>query len=357
MGTGLKVTCCYGGHKREIEEQSLTQAPSIIIGTPGRLADHLRRGSIGASTIHTLVLDEYDKSLEMGFEGEMAEVLAALPAVTHRILTSATGDANVPDFVRLPDPHVLDFSVPGESKVALDTAIWHTGEKDKLEDLHDLLCRIGGRPTIIFLNHRESVARVSSYLVEHGIPCVYYHGALEQTDRDAALARFRNGSVYFLVTTDLAARGLDIAHIRYIVHYHLPVDEASFTHRNGRTARMDASGTAILMLGPDEHLPAYVPADTPEVALLPNTALPEKPQWVTLHVGSGKKDKINKVDILGFLTGVGGLRAEDVGLIEVKDFFAFAAVRRSKATQLIEAIKDQKMKGRKARVTLLKTTS
>jgi ATP-independent RNA helicase DbpA len=354
MGTGFKVTLCYGGHKREIEENNLTEPPALIIGTPGRLADHIRRGNITTDTVHTLVLDEFDKSLELGFEKEMAEVVSALKDVRMRMLCSATEAVTVPSFVGMHSPLRLEFE--GGEQVAgigLDIQVLHAEEKDKLDALYRLLCHIGARPAIIFLNHRESVARTATMLKERGLVVVFYHGAMEQDERDAALARFRNGSASFLVTTDLAARGLDIAHIRYIIHYHLPPDEASFTHRNGRTARMHTSGTAVLVVGPEERVPSYINEEALSEITLPDEAeLPDKPQWVTLYVSAGKKDKVNKVDIVGFLTNIAALKKEDIGLIEVKDFFAFVAIRRSKANAALEAIKGVKLKGKKVKIGL-----
>lgn len=354
MGTGYKVTSCYGGHKREIEENNLLQAPALIIGTPGRLADHIRRSNITVDTITTLVLDEFDKSLELGFEEEIAQILGALKNIQRRILCSATEAVSIPEFVGMQSPLRLEFEGEvQEEGMGLAIQVLHTREKDKVDDLFHLLCYLGARPTIIFLNHREAVARTATMLKERGIVAVYYHGALEQDERDVALAKFRNGSANFLVTTDLAARGLDIAHIRYIIHYHLPPDEASFTHRNGRTARMETSGTAILIVGPEERIPEYVKAEQPtEISLPEKTELPDKPQWVTLHISAGKKDKVNKVDIVGFLANVAALKKEDIGLIEVKDFFAFVAVRRSKASVVLEAIKGAKLKGKKVKIIL-----
>ncbi|HMI60753.1 MAG TPA: DEAD/DEAH box helicase, partial [Puia sp.] len=249
MGTGLKVTCCYGGHLRETEENNLVEAPALIIGTPGRLADHLRRGNIHPETIRTLVLDEFDKSLELGFQEEMEAIIASLRSLTKRILTSATAAVEVPAFVGLRTEQTLDF-LSGEKPERLALQLVKSPDADKLETLFRLICRIGDRSAVVFCNHRESVERVSAFLKEKSIVNVFYHGALEQPERDSALAKFRNGSSDVLVTTDLASRGLDVPNIRYIIHYHLPATEDVFIHRNGRTARMDASGTAILLLSP-----------------------------------------------------------------------------------------------------------
>lgn len=354
LGTGFKVTCCYGGHKREIEENSLVQAPALIVGTPGRLADHFRRGNIDASRISTVVLDEFDKTLELGFVEEVSFLISSMPALQRRILTSAT-DAELPEFAGS-DFTRLDF-LPEETQSAPALTVEEvvSEDKDKIDSLFRLLCMANGRPSIVFCNHRESVERVSSLLTEKGISNTFYHGAMEQRDRETALARFRNGSVNTLITTDLAARGLDIAHIRYIIHYHLPSTQEAFIHRNGRTARMDASGTAILIRHHEEKLPDYI-TEIEERILPEHPSLPEKPKWSTLFIGAGKKDKVNKVDIVGFLTNKGQQKKEDVGLIEVKDFFSFVAVRRSRVNPLLQLIKNEKIKNRKIKIELLKNS-
>ena len=356
MGTGFKITCCYGGHLRETEENNLIEAPALIVGTPGRLADHIRRNNIHPATIRTLVLDEFDKSLELGFQDEMSFIIGALPSLKKRILTSATeiaADAEIPDFVGLQSLQTLNF-LSGKPTERLTLKQVKSPDKDKLETLYRLICWLGNRSAVIFCNHRESVERVSEFLKEKSIVNVFYHGALEQPERDSALAKFRNGSSNILVTTDLAARGLDVPNIRYIVHYHLPATVEVYTHRNGRTARMDASGTAILILSPEETLPAFI-QEQPETIELPATATPpDKPKWTTLFISAGKKDKVNKVDIVGFFTNRGQLKKDDIGLIEVKDFFSFVAIRKSNVSHVLQLIKNEKLKNKKVKIDVAK---
>jgi superfamily II DNA/RNA helicase len=354
MGTNLKVTCCYGGHLRETEENNLKQPPLLLIGTPGRLADHIRRGNITTDTIETLVLDEFDKSLELGFADEMSFIIGSLPSVKKRMLISATEAVEIPGFIGITDPVKLNFLDTNDVDTGLTIQTVHSNEKDKLETLFKLICTLGNRSMIIFCNHRESVERTSNWLKEKDILNVFYHGALEQQERDAALCKFRNGTVNVLVTTDLASRGLDIANIRYIIHYHLPATEDIFTHRNGRTARMDASGTAILILSPEEQLPGYIHSETVKIELPATVKLPEKPQWSTLFIAAGKKDKVNKIDIVGFLSNKGQLKKEDIGLIEVKDFFSFVAVKKIKISGALQLIKDQKIKNKKVKIVVAK---
>ncbi|HXR85311.1 MAG TPA: DEAD/DEAH box helicase [Hanamia sp.] len=354
MGTVHKITATYGGHKREIEENNLIEPPAVIAGTPGRIGDHIRRGNITVDYITTLVLDEFDKSLESGFLEEMKFIIDSLKNVQKKILTSATEAVEIPEFIGLKNPQRLNFINPEEEKKALAIQTVSSPEKDKSETLFKLICYLGNRSAIVFCNHREAVERTSNLLSQKGIYNEFYHGGMEQQQRDSALSKFRNGTTNVLVTTDLASRGLDIANIRYIIHYHLPLTEDAFTHRNGRTARMDASGTAILILNEEERLPGYIHEEAEAIKLPDENILPEKPKWATLFIAAGKKDKVNKVDIVGFLTNKGELKKEDIGLIDVKDFFSFVAIRKVKMNHLLHLIKDQKIKNKKVKMEVAK---
>lgn len=355
MQTGFKITTCYGGHKREIEENNLVQPPAIIIGTAGRMADHIRRKNIDLSAIEFLVLDEFDKSLELGFIEEMQFILASLPAIKKRLLTSATFAVDIPNFLKMDDAVTLNF-LPEQPTLADQLRI-HTilsPEKDKLQTLFNFICFAGNTSTIVFCNHRDAVERTSKFLSEQGIVNVFYHGGMEQRDRETALCKFRNATADILITTDLASRGLDIANIRNIVHFHLPIDEASFTHRNGRTARMHSTGNVYVIFSAEEKLPEYIQSVAQIFELPSQLNMPEKPKWSTLFVDAGKKDKINKIDIVGFLTQKGKLKKDDIGLIEVKDFISFAAVRKSKIGHVVELIKNEKIKNKKIKIAIAK---
>ena len=352
MGTGFKVTSCYGGHKRETEENNLVQPPALIIGTPGRICDHIRRGNITLDSIETLVLDEFDKILELGFLEEVSFIVSSLKNIKKRILTSATESVEIPSFIGLKNPVRLNFLSQRDEEKGLTIQSVFSHDKDKADTLFRLICYLGGRSSIVFCNHRESVERTSNFLTKNGIVNEFYHGAMEQQERDSALGKFRNGTVNVLVTTDLASRGLDIPNIRYIIHYHLPHTEEIFIHRNGRTARMDASGTAIVILSEEENLPAYIDQNIEQIQLPDTVILPEKPKWSTLFIAAGKKDKVNKVDIVGFLSNKGQLKKEDIGLIEVKDFFSFVAVRKSKMGHVLQLIKNERIKNKKVKMEI-----
>ena len=354
MTTAFKITCCYGGHKREVEENNLKQPPALLVGTPGRLADHIRRKNITTDAIQTLVLDEFDKSLELGFSEDMSFIISELPNIRKRILTSATEAVEVPDFIGLTAPEKLNFITENISTEKLLIQKIESEAGDKMETLFELLCSLGDRNAIVFCNHREAVERTSKWLAQKGIDNEFYHGAMEQHERDAALCKFRNGSTHFLVTTDLAARGLDIPNIRYIIHYHLPINEASFIHRNGRTARMDASGTVIMILSKEEKITDYISTEVEKIELSSNLQLPEKPMCTTLYIAAGKKDNVNKIDVVGFLSNKGQLKKDDIGLIEVKDFSSFVAIRKTKLGEALRLIKNEKIKNKKVMIAVAK---
>lgn len=348
MNTSLRVMSCYGGRPAMDEHRTMRNLkPQVIIGTPGRMNDHLGKGNIEVEALRTLVIDEFDKCLEFGFQEEMSQVLAKLPALFRRVLLSATDCEEIPLFTGMERMVKLDFLGEGNLAERLDLRIVHSPEKDKLDTLYRLLCALGEGSTLVFVNYRESVERVAAYLKSRKFPCDAFHGGMEQQDRERALYKFRNGSCPVMVSTDLASRGLDIPGIDHVVHYHLPLNEEAFIHRNGRTARWNASGVSYLILHAEEQLPAYLLADTPEFLLPEQTPKPIKPRWTTLYIGKGKKDKLNKVDIVGFLCKKGGLSGEDIGRIDVKEHNVFVAVKRSKVRQLLSLVQGEKIKGLK----------
>ena len=350
MQTGFKVNCCYGGHSTKVEKNNLTHSPAVLIGTPGRIAYHIRAESFDPGTIHTLVLDEFDKSLEFGFEDDMAFIISCLN-LQKRILTSATRMRDIPSFTGVKEPVEIDFLKDANSTPDLQIKAVISAATDKLETLFSLICKIGSKPTLVFCNHRDAVDRISEILWASGLEHDVFHGGMEQEDRELALLKFRNGSHRLLITTDLASRGLDIPEIEYVIHYQMPHTKEAFLHRNGRTARMNASGTAYLILSENEDLKFLEP--TPVIETLPaEDIVPEKTPWVTLYIGAGKKDKINKIDIVGLLLKKGELEKEDLGRIEVSDYTAYAAVKRDRVNSVLSRIKNEKLKNRKIKIEI-----
>ncbi|MCX2575615.1 DEAD/DEAH box helicase [Pedobacter sandarakinus] len=351
MGTAFKVNCCYGGHAVRVEKNNLAHPPAVLIGTPGRIAYHIENRNFDESFITTLVLDEFDKSLEFGFEQDMSYIINALYSVNQRILTSATKMEEIPAFVKLNEPAEIDFSRNVAAKPNLQLKQVTAAAADKLSVLLKLLSKIGSKNTLVFCNHRETVDRISDLLFEHGLGHDVFHGGMEQFDREKALLKFRNGSHKILITTDLAARGLDIPEVENIVHYQLPYTEDAYIHRNGRTARMNATGTAFVMLTPEEHY-KYLPADVDEENLEETYQPPQASDWVTLYIPNGRKDKINKVDIVGVFLKKGGIGKEDLGLIEVKDSASYVAVKRHQVDGLLQKLSSEKIKGKKLKVAI-----
>ena len=347
MNTSYKVMSCYGGRPAMEEHRTMKGIePSVIIGTPGRMNDHLSKLNFDATTVRTLIIDEFDKCLEFGFQEEMATVISQLPKLQRRILLSATDSEEIPQFTGLNQTIKLSF-LNEEEVLSERIHIYKVMSpiKDKLETLYKLLCTLGSQSTLVFCNHRESVERVGKYLQTQKFPCGVFHGGMEQEDRERSLYKFRNGSCHVLVSTDLAARGLDIPDIENIVHYHLPIQEDGYIHRNGRTARWEAEGNSYIILHHEEKIPAYI-QEEPDLFELPEiTPKPSQPNFVTLYIGKGKKDKINKIDIVGFLFKKGNLNKEDVGRIDVKDHYAFAAISRKKVKQTLNLIRNEKIKG------------
>jgi superfamily II DNA/RNA helicase len=349
MSNGIKVNCCYGGHSTKIESNNFSQPPALLIGTPGRIAHHLRRENFSTDKIATLILDEFDKSLEFGFQEDMAYIIRQLPALKKRVLTSATKMQEIPAFTGVKHPVEINFLHNKSNAPDLKLKAVVTEAADKLEALFSLVCKIGDKATLIFCNHRDAVERISELLWQQGLVHDIFHGGMEQEDRERALLKFRNGSHRILITTDLASRGLDIPEIEHVIHYQLPHNEEAFLHRNGRTARMHAKGTSYLILAPDE-LPSYL-KQMPEIEELPaKNIIPQATPWETLYIAAGKKDKINKVDIVGLLLKKGELDKEDLGLIEVLDHTSYAAVKSDKIRKVVNLIKAEKIKNKKVKI-------
>ncbi len=347
MGCGLRSTACYGGRPAMDEHKVLKEIrPQIVFGTPGRLNDHLDKDNISRYQIRYLIIDEFDKCLEMGFQGEMQKLIKNLPGLRRRILLSATDSNEIPKFVALTKSKKLSYlseSQQTNDRVTLFEV--HSPQKDKLDILRQLLLTVGNESSIVFLNYRDAVERVNSYLQTLGFVTSCFHGGLDQKEREDALYKFSNGSANILVSTDLASRGLDIPNIQNIIHYHLPESEEGYIHRVGRTARWDATGRTFFILSSGEQIPDYVDGDTETFDLHPNEDTIPIPRMSTLYIGKGKKDKISKGDIVGFLCKIGGLTADEIGRIDVKERYTYVAIKRERLQEVIQKTKTEKIKG------------
>jgi superfamily II DNA/RNA helicase len=359
MGCGLRSMACYGGRPTMDEHRVLKEVrPHIIFGTPGRLNDHLDKENIQRYGIRWLVIDEFDKCLEMGFHAEMQKLIKSLPGLERRILLSATNAEQIPQFVNMAKKGTLIDFLPEEEQTSERVTLYEvrSPQKDKLETLRQLLLGFGDASSIVFLNYRNAVERVSDYLKEQGFTISCFHGGLDQRQREDQLYRFSNGSANVLVATDLASRGLDIPNIQNIIHYHLPESEDGYIHRVGRTARWDASGRTFFILNSEESIPEFIIDHSP--LNIEHYEPPQKmvngqcsmvnvpaPKMSTIYIGKGKKDKISKGDIVGFLCKKGGLTSDEIGRIDVKDRYTYAAVKREKLQQVLRQTQGEKIKG------------
>jgi superfamily II DNA/RNA helicase len=353
LGTGFKVNSVYGGRSGMQDRLDLKHRPAILIGTPGRVADRFRRDELNLDEVRYLALDEFDKSLEIGFEREMKQIVGSLPNVAQRILTSATGTTSVPEFVGVIDPEVVDYS--SERTEGLKVRAVEASTKDRLATLKTVLLGLQGKPGVIFCNFKNTLFEVSDFLSDEHIIHGAFYGGMEQLDRDRSLITFRNGTHQLLLATDLAARGLDIPEIAFIIHFEIPIHLEEFTHRNGRTARMHREGEAIVLQHKDQRLPQYyrdMKLDLETVAEEASMRV-VKPKFATLYISGGRRDKISKGDIAGLLFKQGELAKEEVGVIELQQNCAYVGVARAKAYEVAERITDTKLKKKKVRISVL----
>lgn len=347
MKLQYRMVAFYGG--RPVEQEASTFAgasPVVVVGTPGRLNDHLKRGTFEVDCCSLVVIDEFDKCLEMGFRDEMDKLLSMLPAAKARYLLSATDADEIPLFAGADYGEPLDFRTQGALPL-MRTAFYRitTTPDARLQSLFRLLCAFNGEPAIVFCNFRESVDEVRAFLAKNGLRCAAYHGAMEQKVRELALYKFSASCTNILVSTDIAARGLDIKDVKHVVHYQRALSADIFTHRNGRTARWEAEGAVYMMHFEGKELPDFVPSMLPEYQLPRKSILPGLSQWAALYVGKGKRDKISRGDLAGFFMKKGGLRADEVGTIMVFDRYSYVAVKMSKMREVLKTVAGEKIKG------------
>ncbi len=347
MGSGYKVNAVYGGRPMSKDKIELKHTPAILIGTPGRVADHFSNDRFSKKYIKTIILDEFDKSLEVGFEYEMRGIINELPSINKRILTSATQGVEIPDFVRLDSPETINYLGKSVSKLKVKTVI--SPAKNKLNTLLHLLNHIGNHQGIIFCNLKDSIQKVSSFLESKNMSHGCFNGGMEQKDRERSLIKFRNGTNQILIATDLAARGIDIPEMKYIIHFQLPLSKEEFTHRNGRTARVSTKGTAYVLKWKEERLPEFI--GTPPVEDISKQSIRKPVFWETLFISGGRKDKISKGDIAGMFFKLGKLTKDQLGIIELKQDCAFVAVPATIASHLAENLNNTRLKKKKVRVT------
>ena len=355
MGTGFKINAVYGGRAGSQDKIDLQHLPAILIGTPGRIADRFFKDTYSLDHIKTLVLDEFDKSLEMGYEDDMIDIIESLPNIKQRILTSATRDNKIPKFVGLQKSVFINYADEGVPQLTIKSVL--APDKNKLESLEKTLAHIGPKPGIIFCSFKDELYDVSEYLDDCDISHECFHGDMEQLEREQALVKFRNGTTRLLLATDLAARGLDIPELAFILHYRLPHRYNEFLHRNGRTARMNSDGVAYVLHWTGEELPEYIQEIAPEeitIGDLQPSHEPVPPRWVTLYITGGRRDKISKGDIAGLFMKQGKIDKDQLGVIELQENRSYVGVHENIASKAVEKTNNTKLKKKKVRISVVK---
>lgn len=350
MGSGYKANAIYGGRSIAKDKIELKHIPAILIGTPGRLADHFEQGRFTTNYIKTLVIDEFDLSVEVGSGGELKQIMSYLPKLNKRILTSATEGTSIPAFLKMEGAKTLNYLSEGTNK-KLEVKIVLSPSENKHNTLLALLNYLGNKPGIVFCNTKERLEDLSRFLEKKNIDHSCFYGAMEQHDRERALIKLRNGSVSVLVATDLASRGIDIPEMNFIIHYEIPFAAQEYTHRNGRTARVNSKGIAYIIKSEQEVLPEFI--DKAKHFQVPSNIEKKPAFWCTLFISGGRKDKISKGDIAGLFFKQGGITKDQLGVIELKQDCAFVGVPKSISNELVLRLNDSRLKKKKVRIHLI----
>lgn len=349
LKTSFHACVCYGGHSMRTEENRLIEKPKVIIGTPGRLSEHAQKGNLSSLNIDLVILDEFDKSLQFGFHEQLSVIFKDFSEKQKFFLTSATTLNTLPEFLPFKSYEKVNFLKEGEVLTLLLQLV-RTSSVEKIDSLMRLVSDFGQESTLVFCNHRDAVDRISLLLTDFGFEHVVLHGGMEQIDREKNLIKFRSGTHSLLIATDLASRGLDIPEIKHIVHYQLPTKKDAFVHRNGRTARMMAEGQSYLLLAHEETFPDYVDSNLPEYELPPKLETPEPSPLTCIYVSVGKKNKVSKGDIVGFFTKRGGLKGNEIGMINILDHASYVAIPTERVNDLLNNTHNQKLKKLKVKI-------
>ena len=358
----VKVVSLCGGVPIRGQAASLAHGAHVVVGTPGRVIDHLERGSLLLDAVNTLVLDEADRMLDMGFNDDIVRIAGSCPEERQTLLFSATYPAGIAKlaarFLREPRRLRAETARPED---AVDERAYGIRAEDRFESVASLLNFFRPESAIAFCNTRQRCRELTAYLRTAGFCAMELHGELEQWERDQVLARFAGKSVTVLVATDVAARGLDIERLEAVVNVDVPADPEIYIHRVGRTARAGETGIALSLFGEDEailvdRIEAYCGRKIERHELPGDNSAPVQPPappMLTLRIWAGKKDKIRPGDILGALTGDAGLPMEAVGKIKVAEACSYAAVTQETAREAARKLNEGKIKGKRIRVTVL----
>ncbi|MBE7720662.1 MAG: DEAD/DEAH box helicase [Lacrimispora celerecrescens] len=377
----IKAAAIYGRHPFSMEKAELKQKTHVAIGTPGRVMDHIKKGTLPLSMIKCLVIDEADRMLDMGFIEQVEAIMNELPGERMTMLFSATMSDEVKrissNYMR---NHVnIDVSESGITTADIDHFLYITDEEDKFKLLTDVTIMENPDSCIIFCSTKDRVDMVCSRLQDLGYPCNKIHGGMEQDDRLSAMKRFKRGEYRYLAATDLAARGIDIENISLVINYDIPLDEENYVHRTGRTGRAGQKGKAISFVVPaqtrylhdieeligfkiqertkpaKEEVSNQKPSFDEKVNTAPQIKKMKSDQLnkeiMKLRFNGGKKKKLRATNFVGVISNLEGVEAEDIGIISIQDTLTYIEILNGKGPLVLEAMKNTTICGKLLKVT------
>jgi ATP-independent RNA helicase DbpA len=359
----IKLVSLCGGKPLRIQAASLEHGAHIIVGTPGRIQDHLHRGTLNLDGLKTLVLDEADRMLDMGFIDEIRDIIAHTPDTRQTLLFSATYPDSIKKMSRAIQQGPVTITVDAEhSTNVIQQQFYQVKHSERNNALLALFAQYQPKTTVVFCHTKIQCSEVADFLNSHNIQAQAIHGDLEQRERDQVLVRFTNNSCSVLVATDVAARGLDIKSLQAVINYELPHDPEIYVHRIGRTGRAGETGTALSLFTSNEQQRVDAISDyqntpcpcDPITSLPKNSSFTLQPPMVTIQLDSGRKNKLRPGDILGALTGDAGMTGAQIGKIDIFDLFSYVAIERSALRQALNYFTQGKIKGRAVRARQIK---
>jgi ATP-independent RNA helicase DbpA len=368
---GLQVLIISGGQPMFPQVHALEKGVHIVVGTPGRILDHINRRTLDLRRINTLVLDEADRMLDMGFQEDMEKILSATPKDRQTVLFSATFPRTIEALSRSYQNHPVRVTIQEEAQAAppIHQIYFEVQPEVKFNGLLWILQQNKPDSAIIFCNFKATVIQLTKELIKASVSAGCLHGDLEQNERDRVMAKFRNKSIRMLVATDVAARGIDVENLDAVFNFEMPAQADIYVHRIGRTGRAGKKGLAISLVSPREKakiasIESYTKSriEQKTLAKVENLdvdnfkhSLEQDAAMSTLYISGGRKEKVRPGDILGALTGdAGKLQGSDIGKIEIHDHFSYVAVSKSISLSVLQKLRDGKIKGRKFRVEMVK---
>lgn len=360
----IKVLTLCGGTPFGPQAGSLEHGAHIIVGTPGRIEDHLGRGTLQLDNVQTFILDEADRMLEMGFQSAIDGIIEQTPQQRQTLLFSATFPEQIKSIAKriMVDPVLVKVTPTHDDSVIKQHFYEVHDNEQRLTAVRLLLLQHRSESTIVFCNTKKEVQEIAADLADYGFSVLALHGDLEQRDRDQTLIQFSNKSVSVLIATDVASRGLDIDSIDLVINYHIARDTEVHIHRIGRTGRAGSKGIACSLYSDKESYKLGLLGDylnkiiageeLPPASLLRET--PNQAQMATIQIVGGKKQKVRPGDILGALTGKDGIEGKQVGKIHVFDNWAYVAIEQKVIKKALKKLTEGKLKGRSFRVRLLR---